>query len=482
MIPEWGSTVDGSVAHNVFELVAAMDDHIKAGTLAVDMGGHFGTGKDGNNPIEPRTKQWIADKLGLGLVLHLEPSEAARLLDYWDPLKTSGTILNPVVTFPPSCLFECDICGQPIELNCDGHILQAQPCPHPDGYPPIEFELNCSSGKMVVANDLRRWFKVIGSFDVNKISGQAECTQAYAKIGLAHGFVGNSCPGVYQVGKGQDRFVIGNPAENCDSIMVNRKLATRVASICTDLWWYSICDYDEFIKRAKQLDARNHSTITVKPGVYQFQQVHHRMSMTDKEAYLSRKAHIYCSFDWVREPALPIDLEAHYKSLNFTAEEVIGDHIARWYNDVSPDVGIQKAVDHLMCVIGNGAKHHPNGWVGYTQDVDVSKAVVIPEFKGPHSWYPICGYSVSAEMVGVHDKGQIEIEDVHLNESFVRLAFNIVRSMLVYGIVTRGLGRSPKQEETEKRSQLDWAWRIYEGLKSRYPNQIPENCRKLSKP
>ncbi|MFX8653186.1 hypothetical protein ABTM19_20885, partial [Acinetobacter baumannii] len=80
-------------------------------------------------------------------------------------------------------------------------------------------------------------------------------TQDYAKIGMAHCCVGNSCPAMYECRDGRraadSHFVIGTTSSRGKAPRFHSDdRVHRVAGICTDLWLYSICDADEFVKRA----------------------------------------------------------------------------------------------------------------------------------------------------------------------------------------------------------------------------------------
>lgn len=357
----------------------------------------------------------------------------------------------------------CDQCGEDVLFCHNGQsIYPEKPCPYPEGLPPFTFEINCPSGKFVVANDLRDCFPVMDRFSVNYAIGQKKTTESYAKIGLAHGFVSNTSPGVFRLSS--DRFLIGRPAYDRKSFRYQGSLARPVASICTDLWWYSICDFDEYMRR-KNSD-HPHEVIQVNPGIYQFAHYTHTLDDVDDH----RHPIIFAKFERIADPEDPIDLQESYRSLNFTAEQVISDKLKR--HPLLYGTSVIRAADHLMCVIGNGTSHHPNGWLGSSTEIDgKSSGVAIPEFDCQFPWYPICRFSAIAEGVGLGE------DDARFNESFVRLAFNIVRSILVHG-VPRNYYEQPAYHD----SQLRWAWHIYLRLKDRYPEQVPENCKDLPKP
>ena len=177
------------------------------------------------------------------------------------------------------------------------------------------FELNVPSGVMVVGNDFRGHFRVLGDFDVNKPTGIRKTTEAMAAVGCAHGFVGNSCPGVYQTKL--NTFIIAGSGEK------GSPRGTKVASVCTDLWWYSIVDYDEFKRRGCEGKYGDAQLVPTKPGVYRF--THYNASPASY-----KKPHIYAKIEWVREPDPVKDYASAWAKQNFTAGQVVARKIGKY--------------------------------------------------------------------------------------------------------------------------------------------------------
>lgn len=78
-------------------------------------------------------------------------------------------------------------------------------------------------------------------FDFNCDRGKREAVKWYAEeLGLAHVFVGNTCPGVLKYSGG---FVVGPLVydEETDDTVAPAG-TTEIGSICTDLWWATITD------------------------------------------------------------------------------------------------------------------------------------------------------------------------------------------------------------------------------------------------
>lgn len=120
----------------------------------------------------------------------------------------------------------------------------------------FEAALQVPSGKLAIGNDFRDQYPGCPDFYVNEISGIKQTFEWYAKNGLLHGFVGNSCPGVFQ---DKERILIAIASDDCDDIP-----GTRISGICTDLWWYSIADLDDLVSRGGEPEL----IVDVAPGRY----------------------------------------------------------------------------------------------------------------------------------------------------------------------------------------------------------------------
>jgi hypothetical protein len=153
---------------------------------------------------------------------------------------------------------QCTCCGTDVPFLFDGEYYIADgDCKDPIG--PYSYELAVPSGELICANNLREPFPDVDYY-VNHHIGIKNTVRDYAKFGMYHPFVGNSCPSVVKRKNG--------------TIEIGDFRGTN--SICTDLWWASISDremlkinckrknidYEEFIKN------KNHFVISVKPGLY----------------------------------------------------------------------------------------------------------------------------------------------------------------------------------------------------------------------
>jgi hypothetical protein len=173
-------------------------------------------------------------------------------------------------------LFECSYCGQYFAPRiADDAVYVDEPCQHTDGITTV-ITLKVPSGKIVVTDDLRPVYSVerndLASY--NSALGQAQFIEAMAAIGCAYGPVGNTCPGLYRTG--DDSYIIANPEYDYeDDEKPSLPESDCLASICTDLWAYSIADYEDWKARGGDSDdlGWSDSIVEIPPGTYQF--THH---------------------------------------------------------------------------------------------------------------------------------------------------------------------------------------------------------------
>jgi hypothetical protein len=177
------------------------------------------------------------------------PEEARNLLEQ---LKEIGPVSN-----------ECSHCGKYVTSVADGDTFVPKfECAEAGGLKPYDVILGIPSGKIVFANDLRSLVVVDDDGpSVNTLFGVMVVTQTAAAAGLAHVFVGNTCPSVVKVG---DELHVGCGLPEDEEF----------GSICTDLWWYSAMDHDFFVSRceAEGVDPEDVADfiVDVEPGVYAF--------------------------------------------------------------------------------------------------------------------------------------------------------------------------------------------------------------------
>ena len=115
-------------------------------------------------------------------------------------------------------------------------------------YEPFTCEF-VTTGKVVIENDLREFFTDC-DFNVNATVGTIRTMKHYAEQKMLHGFVGNSCPGLY-LNREQGLIHIGADydQETDETILPAGFDPESIAWVCTDLWWYSIVDLEVLKER-----------------------------------------------------------------------------------------------------------------------------------------------------------------------------------------------------------------------------------------
>lgn len=183
-------------------------------------------------------------------------------------------------------LYECGYCGQRPEVTVtDGKARADSDCPLPDGITTVT-EVCFPSGKVIITDDLRPVYdgfddreETKGFASYNSALGQHQVIQSFAALGCAFGPVGNSCPDLYRTGP--DSYVIANLGwENDDDEDDEASPPVpdgweKLAWVCTDLWAYSIADYDAWLARGGDPSKLgwSDSVIELPPGTYRF--THH---------------------------------------------------------------------------------------------------------------------------------------------------------------------------------------------------------------
>lgn len=218
-----------------------------------------------------------------------------------DPLADEPKRLPKPIEFTSEWYMHCHVCGEPFQASFDGiDFTILNECRFPHGLI-VEVDVPFPSGRVVVENDVSGLFPEVEDKDppttprdlfpeskqthpvsVNALMGCALVGVDYAKAGCAHLFVGNCCPGVYRYKR--DRLVVGAPKGRRKTMDVDGCRYRSVAGICTDLWWYSMTDYDEWVRRAEcEPNGPAAEVIEVEPGLYRF--THRRHSRRAGEEY-----------------------------------------------------------------------------------------------------------------------------------------------------------------------------------------------------
>ena len=374
----------------------------------------------------------------------------------------------------------CGYCEAAVIWECDGTKVQATTeCPHQNGLE-YSFELNVPSGTMIVANDLRPEFDITGDYNINQASQSVRCSLAFAEIGCAHAFVGNTSPAVFRqlpvAGQSGDVLLIGNPAHDEDYNDIEDSIpGERVAGISTGLWWYSIVDKTEYLLRGLKLDD-SVDQVAVRPGVYRFTHYYFRKDFVRDAA---GRPNIFSRVEWVREPDPVRDYAAERAGLNFTAGQVIANSIRKYPTLYAGHYAARRVADHIMCTIGGGGHWHENGFVQYDPEMKASDPeVAIPDFSDPtyrsvpqiglmkdvyeESWYPMSDGDYSSLVMAGRGK-------IFLNPSFVDLARNVARAIMTVPKPTK-VDSSMEMKHTISRweTNIKLATKALEGLDSLY--------------
>ena len=124
-----------------------------------------------------------------------------------------------------------------------------------------------TSGKIIVENDLREYFEGSDNFNTNSTRGIIQTMEFYAKQGMLHGFVGNSCPSLI-LSEEHGQINIGVEWEE-DEPAYPDDTYKGLTSVCTDLWWYSIVDAETFQKNNPDVDISNFEVVEIPAGKWE---------------------------------------------------------------------------------------------------------------------------------------------------------------------------------------------------------------------
>lgn len=410
---------------------------------------------------------------------------------------------------------ECYYCGEHFRYVFDGETFTAQTfCSQPGGIKKMFMELNVPSGKMVFANDLRRWFRIHGHYNVNNNIGVLLTTKAYEKVGMAHGFVSNTCPGVYQIDA--RTLSISGSASECywdnevkkyfpvseEQIQKQTPLGKEVGGICTDLWWYSIVDFEDFKCRFLDMGGTLQEfndyiedrcdVVDVDSGVYTI--THYLIS--DNDQNIDEPCH-YAKIIWNRLPEVN-DLYSLYKKQNYTIGQCWLTALANYpslyrFKDselpttlsMEERVKILKSfsVDRIQSSVNafydytfcnSGRDWHDNGWSTSTEiDKDTPDFILPSLADAAQHWYPMeRNYCVLFLAATQNSKSE---EKIHFNDTFLMAAYDVCYSILKHGVINKSL----EDEFKNMKNQKEIALASLQGLNKQYPHTIPERCKEF---
>ena len=387
-------------------------------------------------------------------------------LDQWIPLPGGSLCVHD----------DCYLCGEgDFELETNGQVIRlvGKPCEYPEGLPLTEWELNVPSGKLVVANNLLEIFPLPegDEFNVNMAIEKRRSSLTYAANGLAFGAVGNTCPSVYRCKDGTYK-IANEPHDDDDTKPVFE--GERVAHISTTLWWYSICDHDEFVRRCERFGADADDfeidVVDVVPGVYRFRH--------DDRARDGYGEIVHARFERVRDPDPVKDFIALYENVEINPNalvqakverwptlygKVLSDHPANWelpvpWSEMGEEDRIrswQRVADQVFCTLGGGIEWHEKGFPLSTVDPSVPD-VEPPAFRKQYNWYPFSERYAALLTMG------------SLSPSFAKLAFRVLESIISFG--TRVSSHGETRDVVHVRERMILAVKRYRELAKQYPD------------
>jgi len=470
-----------------FELRMKVENKLKASKLDVDLRGHWKNGSILGRVDE--FKKSIAN----GIFLFGARASDDDLRDLLKAL-TSKKGLRRWINLGASMAGFSDGCGYcgtrrfTLETNGKKIRFSGKDCPLPKGFEPNEWELNVPSGKIVVANDLRKWFPLPeGDDEIESVNGVLGCRKtswAYAAIGMSHASVGNTCPNVYRMAEGKYKIANEPPDEYWDGknyVPYKRRPkfeGEKIANICTDLWWYSLCDLEEFDRRAKRFkgslkDARA-TVIDVKPGVYRFR---HDDEARNDDGRAGRET-LFATFEWVRDPDPAKDFLKSWEDIEVNAHAYVQAMVERWptlygirtdpddrdgdsalpWSSMTKDQQIHswmQIANQILCTIGSGTDWHERGFPQARVDPTVADTDP-PAFRFQASWYPF-----SERYGGL-------FEPKVLAPSFAKLAFRVLESVISFGSSVRH--GEQFRDVAEVRGRMHLAVKRYRELAEKYPD------------
>ena len=433
-------------------------------TLPLDWRGHHQNGTLWANKHrwfqkEPERRNQLATNLGIqyGDNIVISREDAQTIITAIE----SSTPLDrfiPVFTGNSYSYSGCPYCPSKQGFETDGSVLRpTEPCPHPNGLV-TEFDLNVPSGMVVINDDLRDLCRIASKRDINTRYGVHLAILDYANNGLACGFgIGNTCPTVARQKGGV--YTIGH-----------RQGGRKVASICTDLWAYSIMDYDEALKRSAYYGVEIRGDIVKIPaGLYRFQHFHNvdRDRAKALFASFSRVGDALPPEDWcARDRAFTVDITQAVQAKVKARSTLFGgpDWEAQCYNVFRSEFG--------GCVPDRDwhQNGHRNDYLA--QDIEGVSVREIPHFRFQGHW------SIDRSVIDttVSRNDDLFGGDIPFNPSYAVAAGRILESAISFGLTPLRNVRTGESNIDLTRANMHKAASLWHGLVDRYPHVAEENA------
>lgn len=254
-----------------------------SGNIKINFNGHMGFSVEPVALNDIPGSEWTREHI-MNTIMNTIMSGFVGDVDWisieYDGVPFEPTRLDPVIM--NSGHNNCGECGKRIVYEFDGENVNVvnhnrednMICPEPGEIQTYKVSIDCPSGRMVFANDIRN---LVPEADkdryINYNSEIKKTVQDYAECGMFHIFVGNSCPSIFN---NNGELTIGNQYEDDDGNIIEGIAGEDVGSVCTDLWWVCAMDEELFYVLAtakgwskKNIDYMIDCTADVEPGVYE---------------------------------------------------------------------------------------------------------------------------------------------------------------------------------------------------------------------
>lgn len=492
-----------------YDLLARVTKMIgaKAKDFAFDFKGHH----------EPDLKRFSSD---ITMSFYLMEDEELAVLD-------TGAKLDKPVHFNLMGVNQCYYCGEYMKVTFDGETLYSSTeCEFPGGIKEMNVDLRIPSGKMVFANDLREWFPCHSDFNVNTQAGIYKTTRAYEKVGMAHGFVSNTCPGVHQVDKRtlsisgsggeegeetwHDDFNDYAPLSKEEAIAVTAP-GKEVGGICTDLWWYSVVDYKDFERRFVDLGGTLEEfkayikdrcdIVKVDKGIYTFTHFFDVDGGWDEPKKQQRAPTHYALINWTKELDKLVPYE-EYKKINYTIGQCWLASLAEYpsifgldrddeslpmeallkklatYSEDQIENSFAMFLDRTFGTFDRGS-WHPNGWgCGRPIPEGIPDDYPVPPMTKKHRWENMRKEYCGLYLAGTGEESYLGSKIYTLNESFLAAAYDMCYAVLTYG------SEEYRNDSEEQRLKIEKSRRkvvlaSVKKLNQRFPGTLPERLKEF---
>ncbi len=247
-------------------------------------------------------------------------------------------------------------------------------------------------------------------------------TRAYENIGCAHATVGNRPCGLYRLAsEPAPLFLLADLTmeENVSDLF-----GEPLASMDTSIWWYTIVDADEYVRRGGWLHSASVDFVTVEPGVYRFTHRHYEPRLAH-DAY---RDGLMTLMEWIRPPDPVRDFSAERLSRHLTAGQLLG-HLER---DIPTLYGGEEGMHHAVNeLLFHEHLWHPNGFPEISLIPMTSPDRELPVLERRTVW--TCFEKAGAESPLI----RIARGTLRANPSFLELARRTLACIVTHGIELR---------------------------------------------